>query len=83
MANYREITTELKSLTLADVRERLQNLASTSLLVSFSVYKKSRLKQHLVGFNALPWLFVLISPIFCAYKKDLTDIKINFKVFIH
>lgn len=54
MANYREITTELKSLTLADVRERLQNLASTSLLVSFSVYKKSRLKQHLVGFNALP-----------------------------
>lgn len=53
MANYREISTELRSLTLADVRERLQNLASTSLLVSFSVYKKNRLKQHLIVFNAL------------------------------
>lgn len=53
MANYREINTELRSLTLADVRERLQNLASTSLLVSFSVYKKNRLKQYFIVFNAL------------------------------
>lgn len=40
MASYREIIIELKLLTLFDVRERLQNLASTSLLVSFSVYKR-------------------------------------------
>lgn len=45
MASYREINTELKLLTLFDVRERLQNLASTSLLVSFSVYKRKRIKS--------------------------------------
>lgn len=45
MASYSEINTELKLLTLFDVRERLQNLASTSLLVSFSVYKRNRFKH--------------------------------------
>lgn len=72
MANYREISTQLRSLTLAGVRERLQNLASTSLLVSFSVYKKNRLKQYLVVFNALLQLFKLNSPIFCAYEVEKT-----------
>lgn len=45
MASYTEINIELKLLTLFDVRERLQNLASTSLLVSFSVYKRNRFKH--------------------------------------
>lgn len=41
MASYRELDSKLKLLTLFEVRERLQNLASTSLLVSFSVCKRT------------------------------------------
>jgi len=45
MASYRELDSKLKLLTLFEVRERLQNLASTSLLVSFSVCKRNRCKH--------------------------------------
>lgn len=45
MASYGEFNNNFKLLTLFDVRERLQNLASTSLLVSFSVCKRKKCKH--------------------------------------